>query len=145
MLSDMDCEDLTACLQSLFTNRSRLEQLWASRKHDGYQHNMQPCQSSHVKMAVGHVNTKGNSSKFNENSYVSVNSECQCCSYLRSEVCYLVDEIKSMTEIINILREEVKYNCTVGHDLRMYSERVKNPRWSTHNVITVQTLKISRN
>jgi len=76
-------------------------------------------------MASGQVNTKGTSSKFNEYSYVSVNSECQSCSYLRSEVCYLVDELKSMTEIINILREEVKYDRTVGHDLRTYSECVK--------------------
>jgi len=69
----------------------------------------------------------GTSSKFNENNYVSVNSECQCCSYLRNEVFYLVDELKSMTEIINILREEVKYDRTVSHDLRTYGERVKKP------------------
>lgn len=38
-----------------------------------------------------------------------------------------MDELKSMTEIINILREEVKYYRTVGHDLRTYGERVKKP------------------
>jgi len=91
------------------------------------------------------VYTKSTSSKFNRNNYVSVNSECQCCSYLRSEVCYLVDELNSMTEIINILREEVKYDRTVSHDLRTYGEREKKPMVSTNNVITVQTLKISRN
>jgi len=76
-------------------------------------------------MAARHMSTMETSSNFNENNYVSVNSECQCCSYLRSEVCYLVRELKSMTEIINILREEVKYDRTVNHNQRTYSERVK--------------------
>jgi len=73
------------------------------------------------------MNTGEVSSNFNQNNYVSVGSECQCCSYLRSEVCYLVNELKSMTEIINILNKEVKYYRTVNHDQRMYSECVKEP------------------
>lgn len=56
-----------------------------------------------------------------------MNSEFQYCSYLRSEVCYLANELKSMTDNINILNEEVKYNRTVNHNQRTYSECVKKP------------------
>ena len=55
---------------------------------------------------------------FNENECVSLNSKCQCCSFLRSEMCYLINELKSMTEIINILKEETRYDRTVSHDQR---------------------------
>ena len=55
---------------------------------------------------------------FNENECVSWNSECQCCSFLRSEMCYLINELKSMKEIINIPKEETRYDRTVSHDQR---------------------------
>jgi hypothetical protein len=74
------------------------------------------------------VITKEASSNFYENSYVSVNSECQFCTFLRSEVCYLINELKSMMEIINILKEEVKYDRTVNHDQRTYSEWAIKPK-----------------
>jgi len=77
------------------------------------------------KMAAGYMSTKEITSNFNVNSYVSTNSECQCCSYLRSEVCYLVNELKSVTEIINMLQEEAKYDRTVKHDQRTYSDCIK--------------------
>ena len=32
-----------------------------------------------------------------------------------------------MTEIINILQEEAKYDCTVKHDQRTYSDCIKKP------------------
>ena len=80
-------------------------------------------------MAAKHIATKEASSDFYERDYVSVCSECQCCSFIRSEVCYLINELKSMTEIINILKEEAKYDRTVNHDQRTYSECVKK----THN------------
>ena len=73
------------------------------------------------------MSAKKITSNFNVNSYVSTNSECQCCSYLRSEVCYLVNELKSMTEIISILQEEAKYDRTVKHDQRTYSDCIKKP------------------
>ena len=81
-------------------------------------------------MAAEHIATKEASSDFYESDYVSARSECQCCSFQRSEVCYLIDELKSMTEIINILKEEAKYDRTVNHDQRRtYSECVKkNPQ-----------------
>ena len=81
------------------------------------------------KMAAKHMATKDVSSDFYGNDYVSLGSECQCCSYLRSEVFYLLNELKSMKEIINILKEEAKYDHTVNHDQKTYSESVKK----THN------------
>jgi hypothetical protein len=73
-------------------------------------------------MAAKRVVTYEASSNFYENDQVSLSSECQCCSLLRSEVCYLINELKSMTEIINVLKEEVKYDRAVNHDLKMYSD-----------------------
>jgi hypothetical protein len=42
-------------------------------------------------------------------------------------VCYLINELKSVKEIINILKEEVEYDHTVNHDQRTYSDCVKKP------------------
>ena len=78
-----------------------------------------------VKMAAKCRDTQLTSSNFYENNHVSLSSECQCCSSLRSEMCYLINELKSMTEIINILKEEVKYDCAVNQDQRTYSACVK--------------------
>jgi len=36
-------------------------------------------------------------------------SECQCCSLLKKDMQVFVNELKSMTEIIDILKEELKY------------------------------------
>jgi hypothetical protein len=79
-------------------------------------------------MAAKHVVTNEASSNFYENGQVSLSSECQCCFLLRIEVCYLINELKSMTEIINILKEEVKYDRAVNHNLKTYSDCVKNPK-----------------
>ena len=49
-------------------------------------------------------------------------NENECCSFLRSEMCYLIYELKSMMEIINILKEETRYDRTVNRDQRTYSE-----------------------
>jgi hypothetical protein len=74
-------------------------------------------------MVARHVVTKETSSNFCENRHVSINSEC--CALPRSKVCYLINELKSMKEIINILKEEVEYDHTVNHDKRTYSDCVK--------------------
>ena len=78
-------------------------------------------------MGAKHMATMDVSPDFYENDYVSLGSECQCCSYLRSEVCYLLNELKSMREIITILKEEAKYDHTVNHDQKTYSESVRKP------------------
>jgi len=65
------------------------------------------------------------SPKRNQNVYVSSNSKCQCCILLRSEMCYLINELKSMMEIINIIKEETSYDRIVNGDQKTYSECVK--------------------
>ena len=82
---------------------------------------------------------------FCENDHVFWNSECQCCAFLRSGVCYLVNELKSMTEIINILKEEATYDRTRNYDQRTYSECIKKPTKSTQNLINTQNLKVNGN
>ena len=52
------------------------------------------------------------SPSFIRNNEVFCNSECQSCSLLKSDFKVLVNEIKSMTETINILKEELIYNNT---------------------------------
>jgi hypothetical protein len=67
--------------------------------------------------------TTETSLNYYENKCVSMKSECQCCSFLRSEVFYLINELKLLTEIIKILKEEAKYErLTVNYDQRTYSE-----------------------
>jgi len=56
------------------------------------------------------------SPKRNQNVYVSSNSKCLCCTLLRSEMCYLINELKSMTEIINIIKDETSYDRMVNGD-----------------------------
>ena len=67
-------------------------------------------------MATDLVNAKQPTSNFCRNNGVSLTSECQCCSLLKSEVQYLINDIKSMTKIICILKEELKYDGTMKHD-----------------------------
>ena len=43
------------------------------------------------------------------------------------EVQYLINEVKSMTEIICILKEELNYHCTVKHGQNTNSECLRNP------------------
>ena len=57
---------------------------------------------------------------FIRNNAVFCNSECQSCSLLKSDFKVLVNEIKSMTETINILKEELI------HDNRTKLENVHN-------------------
>jgi len=40
-------------------------------------------------------------------------------------MCYLVNELKSMPEIINIIKEDTSYDHIVNGDQKTYSECVK--------------------
>jgi hypothetical protein len=40
-------------------------------------------------------------------------------------MCYLINQLKSMTEIINIIKEETSYDRIVNGDQKTYSECVK--------------------
>jgi hypothetical protein len=54
------------------------------------------------------------SSPKNCKSYgVNCNSDCECCSFMKSDVQALVNDVNSMTEIINFLRDEWKYNSAL--------------------------------
>jgi hypothetical protein len=61
-------------------------------------------------MAVDLVNTTVNSPKNIKSDGVFCNSDCQCCSLMKRDVQALENEVKSMTEIINIIRDYLKYN-----------------------------------
>ena len=63
-------------------------------------------------MAADSVLNAEVSPSFIRNNEVFCNSECQSCSLLKSDFKVLVNEIKSMTETINILKEELIYNNT---------------------------------
>ena len=43
-------------------------------------------------------------------------SECQICSLLKKDLQVLVNELKSMTEIINVLKGELKYDGATKQD-----------------------------
>jgi len=43
-------------------------------------------------------------------------SECQSCSLLKKDLQVLVNELKSMTEIINVLKDELKYDGATKQD-----------------------------
>ena len=66
------------------------------------------CVAALFKMAYGPVfyavKTSSNSKSFG----VFCNSDCQCCVLMKSEIQALENEVKSLTEIINILKDETK-------------------------------------
>ena len=43
-------------------------------------------------------------------------SQCQSCSLLKKDLHVLVNQLKSITEIINILKDELKYNGATKQD-----------------------------
>ena len=59
------------------------------------------------------INTKSNGACYN--------SSCQGCTLMKSEVQALKKEIKSMSEKINILRDELKNNCAYREDCKPYN------------------------
>ena len=67
------------------------------------------------KLAVKDTNAIKASTSFCINSGFSSDSECKCSYQLKGELQYLKEEIRSMTEIINILKEELKYDGVDGH------------------------------
>ena len=78
-------------------------------------------------MAAELVHSNQSSSSFCGNNDVCLNHECQCCSLLKSDVQFLSNELNSMTEIINILNEELKYDSTTEHDQKANSVGAKKP------------------
>jgi C4-type Zn-finger protein len=75
------------------------------------------------------IQATANSPKNSTNNSVLIISECQCCSFRKSDVQALENEVKSMSEIINILRDELKcvYTSNGGsRTISTYAEKLKN-------------------
>jgi hypothetical protein len=67
-------------------------------------------------MVAEHVHYTVNSPKNVIYNGVLCNSDCQDCTLMKSKVQALEKEVKSMTEIINILKDELKFNCAYTED-----------------------------
>jgi hypothetical protein len=67
-------------------------------------------------LAAGCKYGKKDSLIFGTNDEVFHIAECQCCSLLKNELQVFVNELKSMVEITNILKEELKYDIATRQD-----------------------------
>jgi hypothetical protein len=68
------------------------------------------------KMATGIVHANRATPSFVGNEDVFCNLQCQSCSLIRSDFQALVNEIKSMTETISILKEELKHHSATSQE-----------------------------
>jgi aspartate/glutamate racemase len=71
-------------------------------------------------MAADPVNATVSSPK-NFKSGVICKSDCQCCSLMKHDVQALENEVRSKTEIINIIRDELKFIRAYKEDRKSYS------------------------
>ena len=78
-------------------------------------------------MATGlvHVNTASPSFVGNEN--VSYNLQCQSCSLMERNFEVLVNEIKSLTEIISILKEVQKHQSATSQEQKTIKSGTSKP------------------
>ena len=72
--------------------------------------------NNYNKMAVSHVCASAKALENLQKHNVLCNKVCQCCSVMKCDLQALENEVKSMSEVINILREELKYACTSKGD-----------------------------
>jgi len=76
--------------------------------------------------------TVNNKHLFDTNNAIhKYNSECQCCSHLKRDFQVFVNEIKSMTEIINIQKEELKHDSATKQDQMLVSACEGKPTTSS--------------
>ena len=81
-----------------------------------------------IKMTARHVCASHKALKNLQKNNVLCNKVCQCYSVTKRDVQALENEVKSMSEVINILREELKYDCTSKGDKKThstYAEKLK--------------------
>ena len=69
-----------------------------------------------LKMAAAPVHVVKAASNFVTKGNMFCGSACQCCSYLKEEVQASVSELKSMSEIIKILKDDLKVKVKVVGD-----------------------------
>jgi uncharacterized protein (DUF342 family) len=72
-------------------------------------------------MAAGTVRYSVNSLIIGKNDGAFCKSDCQNCTSMKSEVQTFKKEVKSLTEIINILRDESKYSRANNEDYKSTS------------------------
>jgi len=53
--------------------------------------------------------------------------QCKSCSFMKGDIQVLVNEMKSMTEIISILKEELKYHGAASQERRSISKCTGEP------------------
>ena len=94
----------------------------------------------HVKqnMAADPIHVKEASPTFVKSDNVFCNSVCQCCSFLKRDFQVFLNEMKSMTEIINIAKEELKYDSVTKQERMSDSAYEGKPKKKVlFNVVTV--------
>jgi hypothetical protein len=84
-------------------------------------------------MATGFVHANAASPSFVGNEDVSCYLQCQNCSLMKSNFEALVNEIKSLTEIISILKEEQKYRSATSQDQKTSNSCTSKP--STNSLL----------
>ena len=72
-------------------------------------------------MAAAHVHVEETSSNFVTSELMFCGSVCQCCSYLKEDLQAFVNEIKSMSEIIKILKDDLRYVSATKSEIMLVS------------------------
>ena len=93
-------------------------------------------------MATGTTRSSVTSRVNRENIGARYNSSCHGCTQMKSEVQVLEDEIKSMSEIINILREDLKNNCAYREDCNRNNAEVdilKSTTFQCRNCVQLES------
>ena len=65
-------------------------------------------------MVAAHVHVEEASSNFVTSELMFCGSVCQCCSYLKEDLQASVNEIKSVSGIIKILKVDLRSEATLG-------------------------------
>jgi len=80
------------------------------------------------------INTKSNGACYN--------SSCQGCTLMKIEVQALEKEIKSISEIINILRDELKNDCAYREGYKPSNtdaDKLKSSTFQCHNCVQLES------
>jgi hypothetical protein len=85
------------------------------------------------KLATGIVHANTASPSFVVNEDASCNLQCQSCSLMKSDFEVLVNETKSLTEIISILKEEQKYHSATSQEQKTINSCTSKP--STNSLL----------
>jgi len=81
-------------------------------------------------MAADPIHAKEASPSFVRSDKVFCNSACHC-SLLKRDIQVFVNEIKSMTEIINILKEDLNYGTATKQDRMLNNVHEGKPKTSS--------------